>query len=88
MNLKQYAIKDELTEFMPLIVLFEEEPQARRWFREYVANNSMIRNNPEDFSLWLVGEFDSKTGCTNNGLPFPELIERAKGANPENGNKE
>lgn len=73
-----YTMKDELTEFTPGLVPFEEDAQAKRWFRDYVANNSMMRKNPEDYSIWKVGTIDTKTGKVE-GYPFPELVERAKG---------
>lgn len=73
-----YAIKDELSEFAPTLMPFEEDAQAKRWFRDYTDNNSLIKKNPEDYSIWKVGIFDTKTGQTNETI-LPELIERAKG---------
>lgn len=76
-----YAIKDELSEFSPGLVPFEEEGQARRWFREKIKETPIMANNPEDFSLWDCARFDTKTGkisIGNNGEPT--LVERAKGA--------
>lgn len=85
MIFKLYAIKDELSEYAPTLMPFEEDAQAKRWFRNYCEENPMVKRNPEDYSIWYVGEFDSKTGETNNSLPFPELVERAKGESA-NGN--
>lgn len=85
MIVKLYSIKDEMTEFSVQLTPFVEEPTAKRWFRDTVKSNQLMRDNPEDFSLWEVGNFDSKTGQLEH-LPFPQLIEKAKGA--DHGNEE
>lgn len=78
MKLRLYAIKDELSEFEPPWAC-EDDAQAKRTFRYRVDTTKMMADNPEDFSLWHVGEYDTKTGETGSELPFAELIERAKG---------
>lgn len=80
-----YTIKDELSEYSTLITPFQEDSHAKRWFRDYVENNSMMKKNPEDFSLWKFAKYDTKTTETVPVFP-PELIERAKGEYNENGN--
>lgn len=80
-----YTIKDELSEYSTLITPFTEEAHAKRWFRDYVDNNSMMKKNPEDFSLWKFATYESKTAEIQPVFP-PELIERAKGENNGNDN--
>lgn len=77
MKVTLYAIKDELSEFSPGLVPFEEEGQAKRWFREKIKETPIMSNNPEDFSIWNVGTMDTKTGKVE--AEEPKLIERAKG---------
>lgn len=86
MKFNLYTIKDELSEFYPGMMPFEEDAQAKRWFRDQVKGNTMMSSNPEDYSIWKTGEINTKTG-TVVGLVFPELVERAKGALP-NGSSE
>lgn len=60
-----YAVKDELTgTFFTPIFLKGEEPtkQAERVFSEMVNNNPIWKSNPNDFSLYKLGEFDEKMG--------------------------
>lgn len=77
-----YAIKDELSQYSPALMPFEEDAQARRWFRDQVSNNTLMKSNPEDYSIWKVATMETKEG---NVTTFnPELIERAKGE--KNGN--
>jgi len=70
-----YAVKDELSEYASPITIQDDE-QAKRYFREMCINNKMISNNPEDFSLWLVGNFSTVSGEVQPTKP--RLIIRAK----------
>lgn len=81
MELRLYSIKDELSEFEPPWAV-QDDAQAKRTFRYRVETTKMMSDNPEDFSLWYMGNLETKTGKIES-LPFPELIERAKGK--ENG---
>lgn len=75
MILKLYSIKDELSEFASPVTI-QDEANAKRFFRYQVENTKIMADNPEDFSIWEIGEFNSETGemlCWT-----PKLIERAK----------
>lgn len=85
MTVGLYTIKDELSEYSTMIMPFQEDAHAKRWFRDYVENNSMLKKNPEDFSLWKFATYETKTADIVPVFP-PELIERAKGEYTENGN--
>lgn len=75
MKFELYAIKDELSEFAAPIPI-PDEPQARRYFRETVKATPMMANNPEDFSIWKVGEYDTENGSLAGIRPL--LIERGQ----------
>lgn len=76
MKLELYAIKDELSEF-GIPEPYMDQPTAKRAFRLRVKQNQMMADNPQDYSIWKIGEFDTKEGKLTE-MPFPELIERAK----------
>lgn len=75
MIMELYAIKDELSEFAAPQV-HKDEANAKRWFRMICEDNGFMKANPEDFSLWLVGGYDTETACVTSLMP--KLIERAK----------
>ena len=61
MILEMYSIKDRLQKFIPPVPMSSEEV-AQRWFKEMMHENITMRMQPEDFSLWKLGEWDSDTG--------------------------
>lgn len=77
-----YAVKDELTGtfFTPIFLKGEEtEKQAERVFSEMINNNSIWKNNPNDFGLYRLGTFNEKNGeirqdydieKINSGAPY------------------
>ena len=70
-----YALKDELNGFTTPIPFMNEE-LAKRYLKDQYMTNPTVKNTPEDFSLWKVGEFDTETGEYKQlGI---ELLERAK----------
>ena len=75
MIFKLYSVKDELSEFAAPLP-FQDEAQAKRYFRYTAENNKMMADNPEDFSIWEIGTFNSENGYIGN--KEPKLIERAK----------
>lgn len=75
MTLTMYALKDELNGFTTPIPFMNEE-LAKRYLKDQYMSNPTVKNTPEDFSLWKVGEFDSETGAyTQTRI---DLVERAK----------
>lgn len=75
MMLNLYTIKDELTEYAPPVTIQTDE-LAKRYFREITKENKMMSNNPEDFSIWYIGNYDTEDGTIEPCRP--KLIERAK----------
>lgn len=66
-----YAIKDNLAEAYMTPVLFDNDNLAIRWFTGVVNSkeqNEVIYNNPEDFELWKLGEFDNQSGTIYPGV--------------------
>lgn len=66
MNYKMYSVKDELTgKFMnPMFTedLETSDREAIRQFRSNMNNIRLWKDNPNDYSLWLVGGFDDQQG--------------------------
>lgn len=67
MKYSMYSVKDEMTQkFMnPMFVEDEEHANniAIRQFRSNVNNIKLWKDNPNDYSLYLVGKFDDETGA-------------------------
>ena len=61
MKLPMYAIKDELNGFTSPIPFMKEE-LARRYLKDQFMSNPTIKNTPEDFSIYYIGEYDTETG--------------------------
>ena len=80
MMFKMYAIKDELSEFASPLAI-QDDAQAKRYFRYEVSKTKLMSDNPEDFSIWEVGDFDSETGVVMGKTP--KLVERAKSTRKE-----
>lgn len=74
MILRMYAMKDELNGFVPPIP-FPNDEIAKRYLKDNVESNPTVKNTPEDFSIWYLGEFDTELGRM---IPNEnKLIERA-----------
>lgn len=71
-----YSIKDELSEFAAPIML-NDENVAKRYFHVQLENTPLLKSNPTDFSIWCVGELETKSGIVK-GYNVPELIERGQ----------
>jgi hypothetical protein len=76
MILEMYAIKDELNGFTTPIP-FNNTEMAKRYLKDQTFENPTIKNSPEDFSIWLVGSYDTETGFFAAKKQI-ELIERSK----------
>lgn len=75
MKWKMYSIKDELQGFTTPIPMANDD-MAKRYFREQQKVNTTISNEPGDFSIWSMGEFDTETGIYEQMADYPKLIER------------
>lgn len=67
---RMYSVKDELTgKFMnPMYVEETEDKEmadklAERQFRSHMNEIKLWKDNPNDYSLYLVGIFDDETGA-------------------------
>lgn len=70
-----YAMRDKLSGFQTPIPFVNQET-AERWFRTQCLENPTIKDQPGDFELHLIGEFDSETGKIES-MALTEVI--AKG---------
>lgn len=72
MRFKMYSVKDELTgKFMnPMFVEDNDiaDSLAIRNFRTNVNDIKLWRENPSDYSLYLVGAFDDEAGAESTPL--------------------
>jgi hypothetical protein len=63
MLLKMFSIYDEKAVAHVTPFFMHNEMMALRQFKNMCFDkNSQIGTNPEDYSLWCVGEFDDSTG--------------------------
>lgn len=63
-----YTVRDEPSGAFMGLQLNQNDEVAIRSFDFAMQSNEIMRFHPEDFSLWLVGEYDDQTGCIQ---PFP-----------------
>lgn len=64
-------------------VLFQNENVALRWFTGVVNNkdqNEVIYNNPQDFELWKLAEYDNTSGAI-----IPDIEKMATGLSVKKG---
>lgn len=74
MKVSLYSIRDHLigTSFAPMAFL--NNAAAERSFRSMAEQaNSVVSQNPSDFSMQKVGEFDPETGVLS-ALEQPEIV--------------
>lgn len=82
---KVYCIKDRLQGFLSPFTDTNDEV-AMRNFDAGCKNNNIIYFNPEEFSLWRVGEFDTDSGQLVS-LPSPLFLMEAIDHRKENENE-
>lgn len=75
MILKCYSIKDELNGYTVPIPMNSDEV-AKRYFHDQLKDNICMRNQPADFSIWYLGEFDTETGAMESNDKTIRLLER------------
>lgn len=66
-----YALKDNLANVFMQPQLFQNENVALRNFSEIINSTGIFKNNPGDFELWKLGEFDDQKGII---IPEPEKM--------------
>ena len=65
-----YSVRDEASAaFMPPTADLNNDT-AMRNFSYALANNTMMKFKPADFSLWYVGDFDDRTGVVQAKDPL------------------
>jgi len=76
MDKKAYAIWDKKSETFSFPVVHQHNVEAIREL-EYVVNDvsrpTMLSRYPDEFELYYMGEFDSRTGRIDQ-LKHPELV--------------
>lgn len=76
MLFKMYAVKDEMTgKFMqPMFIESDETSDniATRQFKSNLNNIPLWKDNPNDFSLYLVGVFNDEAGA--QATPINKIV--------------
>lgn len=75
MIMTMYAMKDELNGYTTPIP-FMTEDLAKRYLKDQYFGNVTVKNSPKDFSMWMIGEYDTDTAAYK--INEPKLIERAE----------
>ena len=57
-----YAVKDELSEIYLAPVMMKNNNEALRAFKSQMNHTDIWKDNPGDFGLYLVGEYNDATG--------------------------
>lgn len=78
-----YAIVTEMNEDEKVAypVPFENDEMAKLWFNTHLASTPMMRQAPDQYSLMLIGSWDSTSGTIIQD-PKKHLKIIMKGANP------
>lgn len=76
MKFNMYSVKDEMTgKFMNPMFIEQDEVAdnlATRQFKSNLNNISLWKDNPNDFSLYIVGFFDDETGA--EACPITKVV--------------
>lgn len=78
-----FAIKDNMAGIYLTPVLFQNENVALRWFNGVVNSkdqNEVIFNNPQDFELWKLAEYNNEDGTI-----IPDIEKMATGLSVKRG---
>lgn len=79
MEFRIAAVKDKVMDEILQPIFVHNEEEAKRFFEYQLRTNNIWKENPDQFELYDLGVFDSKTGniVGNNEQPtvcHPELI--------------
>ena len=69
MILCKYTIKDSRSEFYHQDFTLENDAMALRQFADMSNEDTQIAKNPEDYSLWRIGTFETTTGELTSETP-------------------
>lgn len=85
MKLMLYSVKDGLTGNFSGIFMASSSAEAQRLFDDWTRDpQNAIHSNPEDYFLYLLGDFDRDTG-KGIFLDDPKMIGQGKVAVAESG---
>lgn len=68
MKLLMYSICDKATSYIYPFPAYSDQAALRNFSVE-VNSNPVAKNNPQDFELFCVGEFDLETGMIDAYVP-------------------
>lgn len=71
---KIFAVYDSAAKAYLSPFCLPREEMALRSFRDAVNSEHQFANHPEDYTLFLLGEYDNRTGQVQNHTPGPKLI--------------
>ena len=83
MILECYSIKDELNGYTVPIPMVNDDV-AKRYFHDQLKENVCMKNQPADFSLWYLGQFNTETGAIVSNEETKRLLERGSGNGSSN----
>lgn len=70
-----YAIRDEKTQFMAMLMTEQNDFAAKRQFDLMInASMTIMSQNPGDFTLYKVAEFDTDTGEIITKWPIEFIV--------------
>ena len=68
MKLLMYSICDKATSYIFPFPAYSDQAAIRNFATE-INSNPMAKDNPQDFELFCVGEFDMETGMIDAYVP-------------------
>lgn len=75
MKLKIYSIRDEKSGFGAPSYDVSHQVAMRNFAHALVTTRGIMATNPQDFSLWCLGEFDTEKGLIDSkGVAYPEKV--------------
>lgn len=74
------SVKDTAVQAFQALGQVRTRGEANRAFRDLINNqeNKQMNQHPEDFELYILGEYDDQTGELAPSPSKPELLARGK----------
>lgn len=73
-----YAIKDAKSTFMPCTVDVNDATAVRNFEHAVRQPDSLLASHPNDFALYIVGEYDNQSGQILPVFPPRQLCDAAQ----------
>ena len=70
-----YAIKDSKSTFMPCNADLNDATAIRNFEHAVMQPDSLLRSHPNDYSLYLVGDYDNESGTVYPVVPPKFLVD-------------